>query len=95
MLIKSLAGLALFGAVVATPFALATFNSAGAAACVCCGENCTCTDCGCDANQCSCSTGGSCACSTGCESPCCDKGCSETAAQSSCCEKGECTADQE
>ena len=45
MLIKSLAGLALLGAVVATPFALATFNSAGAAACVCCGENCTCTDC--------------------------------------------------
>ena len=29
MLIKSLAGLALLGAVVATPFALATFNSAG------------------------------------------------------------------
>jgi len=44
MLIKSLAGLALLGAVVATPFALATFNSAGAAACVCCGENCTCSD---------------------------------------------------
>ena len=35
MFIKSLAGLALLGAVVATPLALATFTSASATACMC------------------------------------------------------------
>ena len=94
MFIKSLAGLALLSAVVATPFALATFNGSSATACMCCGDDCTCKDCACDANQCSCKEGGACKCSSGCSSPCCDKGCSETATQSSCCEKGECDSEQ-
>ncbi len=92
MLVKSVIGLAVLSAVAAMPFGLAAFNSASATACMCCGDDCTCSDCGCDANQCSCSDGGSCACSSDCSSACCEKG-SETSAESSCCAKGECDSE--
>ena len=76
-------GLALTGALVATPFAFAAYNGASQAVCTCCGNACQCETCICDANGCACDVGGNCSCTPACCSACCDRS-SELVAQPIC-----------
>lgn len=77
MIKKLFFGVALAGALIATPFAFAAYNatpeSASPALCACCGDACQCDVCICDEKGCACDTGGACFCTPACCETCCDQ----------------------
>jgi hypothetical protein len=65
-----LLGVAMTGALVATPYAVDSFQNS-VPPCLCCGETCSCELCVCETAECECDAAGDCACALECCNMCC------------------------